>query len=135
MRIFVSYSRRDLDVVSRFVDDLTAKGYPVWFPEKELMPGPVEPQIEEAMSDSDVFLLCVGGLQNDLQSPVLASEKQRAIERSEKDPGFHVLCVILGGGQIPESFLKRDVIEFSRFKEWDQAIESADLILRKFEGL
>ena len=57
IKIYLSYSDRNLGVVKKFSDYLKQAGYYVWFAEDEILPGDNwQSAIDEAISNSNVFL-------------------------------------------------------------------------------
>ncbi|UVT14677.1 MAG: toll/interleukin-1 receptor domain-containing protein [Nitrospira sp.] len=58
MKIFLSYARHDRELAGRLAKQLEHKGYEVWDPERELLPGGEwTASLKRALADSDAMVL------------------------------------------------------------------------------
>ncbi len=58
-RVFLSYAREDLETAENVYDGLKNRGLDVWFDQKHIGPGNWKPQIENAISKSKYFIICI----------------------------------------------------------------------------
>jgi hypothetical protein len=96
-KIFLSYSRKNLDEVVMLANQLKARGLGTWQDVRDLSPGtPTEEQIRDALAqDCDGFLVYL--TRQSLESGyVMKIEVPAALRQSDDDPGFAVIPVFRG---------------------------------------
>lgn len=89
--IFVSYSHADIEFVERLCFALSKEGYPVWRDEHDLVAGPLERQVFDAIRINNVVLLVLS--KDSVKSDWVEAELAKAREK-EKSEGRPVLCPI-----------------------------------------
>jgi len=98
--VFLSYSRRDGDLVAELQRELEAVGLVIWRDETSLMPSePWQPAITDALARAKLVLICVGptGLQ-----PGQLQELGFATARAASDPDVRYAAALLPG--VPPDF-------------------------------
>lgn len=101
-RVFISYSHKDRDTVSKIMESLRAKNVTAWS-EASLKPGDRwEEELEKNLRESDVYVLIVS--REALGSDFFMFEAGVAFGRAEKDPSVRVIPVVVsdvGWDEVP----------------------------------
>ena len=105
MRVFISYSHKDKDIVRQIADGLRQHGVEVWLDEDLIAPGEKWiDKINEAVEGSDAILVIMS--RNTAGSRFQASEIAFAIATQRKDPGKWIIPVLVDKQADVPFFLK-----------------------------
>ena len=89
--IFISYSHANKPFVEKLHEALEEQGYSVWRDEKDLVAGPSELQVFEAIRAFEVVLLVLSG---DSVESDWVEQELKAAHRKEKDQKRPILCPV-----------------------------------------
>jgi hypothetical protein len=129
-RIFVSYVKEDLELVSRLVLDLRTAGYEVWIDRTRLRPGRRwKSEIKKAIADGDYFVACFSPNYWKQQTYmneelIYAVERLRLMPRNRDwfIPAMLTECEIPDHAIGPNETLA-DSMQYADFgKDWDEAL-------------
>lgn len=94
MRVFVSHSKKDRDLVSPIVTSLEGQGHDVFFDEDDLPAGDeYDGRIRRAIDGCPVFVFCISG--HSLKSGSYALSELEMAKQRWKHPRQHILPVLL----------------------------------------
>jgi hypothetical protein len=104
-KIFLSYAREDLEAVKFLYQELSAAGFKPWMDVEDLLPGERwELRIQEAIQDSDFFLVCLSENSTDKRG-VFQKEIRAALEilQGMLDSDIYLIPVRLEDCEVPKS--------------------------------
>ena len=83
IRVFISYSKRDVEQVSELYEKLTSRGFLPWMDVKNLLPGTRwEPEIRKAIDQADYFIFCLSNFSL-FREGIIRKELRQALERQK----------------------------------------------------
>ena len=96
--VFISHSHRSNDVARDIADTLRGAGLTIWLDDERLGAGDdVRRLVEQALDDANAFVLLV----DDQPSQWTHYEWSAIAQRLWKDPGTHVVPVLIGNAEPP----------------------------------
>lgn len=115
-KVFLSYERKDIKIVSNLRRDLSIQGFLPWQDTEEIRAGKFQPQIRDEINNSDFFIACLSpNLIN--KTGFVQREIKWALEKQEEFPENigYIIPVRLVDCEIPKSL--KDFQAVDLFKE------------------
>lgn len=108
MKVFISHSHKDKEVVRRLADDLRRYDFDVWLDEDLISPGEQwTDKINESLESSDVVLIIMS--HNTSESRFQTSEIAFAVASQRKHPSKRVIPILIEkNAEVP--FFLRDIV-------------------------
>lgn len=101
--VFLSYRRRDGDLVASIAERLRDRGLSIFFDRWSLVPGePFQPALERALRGSRTVVVFIGASGS---GGWHEKEMRAALDRQSSDSTFRVIPVLLPGASKPEGFI------------------------------
>lgn len=127
MRVFISHSHEDKQIVSRITDDLRKHGIQVWLDEDLISPGEQwADKISEAFENSNAILVIIS--HNTAESRWQTSEIAFAVATQRRDPSKRIIPVLIDR-QADVPFFLKDLVYCDLSSE-SQYEHSFELLLR-----
>ena len=105
MKVFLSYSHKDKEIVRKIADDLQREGVSVWFDENVIKPGESwAEKLSEAVAKADAVIVVIS--RNTAASQWQTSEIAFAISAQRQDASKRVIPVVIDKGVDLPFFLK-----------------------------
>jgi hypothetical protein len=127
LRVFLSHAREDKPVVRQLSNRLKDDGFDPWLDEERLLPGQNwEWEIEKALRESDVILLCFSEKSINKEGFV-QREFRRALKYQEEKPEgvIFTIPVRFDGSEIPFSYRELQWVDFpASYKQLVIALQS-----------
>ena len=119
--VFISYSHADAEFVDKVRGKLEDKGVSVWLDKHELVPGPLQKQIDRAIGMNNAVLLV---LSKDSIASDWVEHEVNAARRIERKEGRDVLCPVALDDAWEEKqhdiewehLTKKNILDFSKWK-------------------
>jgi uncharacterized protein YjbI with pentapeptide repeats len=124
-RVFISYSHADSRFVDKLEEALCNEGTTVWRDVHDLVAGPLERQVFDAIRFNDVVLLVLS--ESSVKSDWVEAELEKALQREKKEGRDILLPVALddawkakvqqvGSTVLWRQIMKKNILDFSRWK-------------------
>ncbi len=127
--VFLSYRRRDGDVVTPIAERLRGRGLSVFFDRWSLVPGePFQPALERALRGCRTVVVFIGPSGS---GGWHEKEMRAALDRQSSDSAFRVIPVLLPGAAKPEGFISANT--WVDFGELDDQ-EAFEYLVSGIEG-
>ena len=106
-KIFISYSHKDIAVVTKFVQQLSLCGFDLWIDEKDVEIGSnYTTQIFSGIYDSDVYMVFIS--HNSVESVWVKAEIDFALTRKIEGGKLQIIPVKLDDVEVPISLKNID---------------------------
>lgn len=144
VQVFISYSRRDSDIVDRLYDSLTNQGLSVWYDKYDLFGGvKFEDEIERSIKNAKVFVPVItrNVAKEAMSSHMYRKEWKTAIEQQETS-GDHRTFIIpihekgfdMYSADIPKEIKRLNSIEFGEDGDFSALISSINKALDQLDN-